>query len=111
MPEPATQVRADDEPVSLHFTQLLREHFLGRQGEHPAQLTQSRGSPLEAGEDSDFPLPSNERNCESNRLVFLRWGLVTKSRSSFLSLSLCISTPNGYGFAYSARHDFVALLA
>jgi hypothetical protein len=26
VPEPAAQVPADDEPISLHFTQLLRDH-------------------------------------------------------------------------------------
>ena len=27
MPKPATQVRADDEPVSLHFAQVLSKHL------------------------------------------------------------------------------------
>ena len=74
MPQPAAQVCADDQPVSLHFTKVLCEHFLGRHREHPAQLAQSRGSSPEAGENSDFPLPLNQRDCELNGTGLLRLG-------------------------------------
>ena len=110
MPEPATQVRADDEPVSLHFTQLLGEHLFRRLREHPAELAQSHGSSLETGENSDFPLPLNQRDCELNGLVFFGWALMIKNSYSFL-LSIRIPMPNGHGLAYSARHNSVALLA
>jgi hypothetical protein len=110
VPDPATQVRADDEPVSLHFTERLSEHFLGRHREHSSQLAQPRGSSLEAVEDSDFPLSLNERDCELNRLVFLGRALMTKSRSAFLFLPLGISMSNGYGFPDRVRHNFVVFL-
>ena len=72
MPEPATQVPAVDEPVSLHFTQLLGEHLFRRLREHPAELAQSDGPSLEVGENSDFPFPLNQRDCELNGPVFIR---------------------------------------
>ena len=109
MPEPATQVRADDEPVSLHFTQMLSEHFFRRLREHPAQLAQSHGSSLEAGENSDFPLPLNQRDCELNGPFFFAWALMIKN--SYSSLLSAYRMPHGHGFAYCFRHDFVALLA
>ena len=70
MPEPATQVCADDEPGSLHFTQVLSEHFSSMsRGNILRELAQSRGSSLETGENSDFPLPLNQRDRELNGLV------------------------------------------
>ena len=111
MPEPATQVRPDDEPVALHFTEGLREHLFRGLRKHPAQLAESHGPSLDTGENSDFPLPLNQRDCELNRPVFFGWALGTNRRSSFTFLSLCKFTPNGYGFAHRARHDFVAFSA
>ena len=110
MPEPATQIRPDDEPVSLHFTQLLGEHLFRRLWEHPAELAQSDGSSLEIGENSDFPFPLNQRDSELNGLVFFAWGLTIKN-SYFFLLSILIRIPNGHGLAYSFRHNPVALLA
>ena len=110
MPEPATQVRADDEPVSLHFTQLLGEHLFRRLWEHPAELAQSDGSSLEIGENSDFPFPLNERDRELNGLVFIVWTLMIKNSYSFL-LSIRILMPNGHDLAYSTRLNSVVLLA
>ena len=110
MPEPATQVRADDEPVSLHFTQLLSEHLFRRLREHPAELAQSHGSSSEIGDNSDFPSPVNQRDSELNGLVFFAWALTIKN-SYFFLLSIRIPIPNGHGLAYSVRHNPVALLA
>ena len=110
MPEPATQVPADDEPVSLHFTQLLGEHLFRRLREHPAELAQSDGSSLEIGENSDFPFPLNQRDCELNGPVFIVWTLMIKNSYSFL-LSIRILMPNGHGLVYSTRHNPVVLLA
>ena len=111
MPKPAAQVRADDEPVSLHFTQVLSEHFLRRLREHPAQLAQSHGSSLETGENSDFPLSLNERDCELNGLVFFGWALMIKRLSFLPFVASAYPFQMDMGSRTRVRHDFVALLA
>ena len=67
----SAQISTDDQPVSLHFTEMLSEHFFRRLREHPAELAQLHGSSLEIGEHSDFPLPLNQRDSESNGLIAL----------------------------------------
>jgi len=41
-----TQILPNDETIPFQFTEVLREHFLGRLGEHPPQFAQTRRSML-----------------------------------------------------------------
>jgi hypothetical protein len=60
---------AADDVIALQFSQLLRQHFLGRSRKESLKLAESPDSALQIKQDGWFPFPANDAGCDRYRTI------------------------------------------
>lgn len=64
-------VGSSDDSIPFHLTEVLGQHFLRRIWEESAKFAGPCRTFLKSAKNADFPFSLNQRQCKSDRGLFL----------------------------------------